>query len=135
MKLFLKIFLSFWVAQALFVVLAILVTLAFRPRSSTWEALRSTTLNDAVNAYEEGNERQLRQYFENLEATQHVRAYLFNEQGEELSHRGAPDWAIRVALGGTRSPRDGIVFPPPPVQRDSRASWDGKHRYTLVMGL
>ena len=134
-SLFLKIFLSFWVAQALFVVLAILVTLAFRPRSSTWEALRTTALNDAVNAYEEGNERQLRQYFENLEATQHVRAYLFNEQGEELSHRGAPDWAIRVALGGTRSPRDGIVFPPPPVQRDSRASWDGKHRYTLVMGL
>jgi two-component system, OmpR family, sensor histidine kinase CpxA len=135
MKLFLKIFLSFWVAQALFVVLAILVTLAFRPRSATWEALRNTTLNDAVSAYEEGSERQLRQYFENLEATQHVRAYLFNEEGEEVSRRGAPDWAIRVASGGTRSPRDGIVFPPPPVQRDSRASSDGKHRYTLVMGL
>ena len=135
MKLFLKIFLSFWVAQALFVVLAILVTLAFRPRSSTWEALRSTTLNDAVAAYEEGSEHQLRQYFENLEATQHVRAYLFNEQGEEVSHRGAPDWAIRVASGGPRSPRDGVVFPAPPVQRDSRASSDGKHRYTLVMGL
>jgi two-component system, OmpR family, sensor histidine kinase CpxA len=134
-SLFLKIFLSFWVAQALFVVLAILVTLALRPRSSTWEALRSTALNDAVNAYEEGNERQLRQYFENLEATQHVRAYLFNEQGEEVSHRGAPDWAIRVAAGGPRSPRDGVVFPAPPVQRDSRASSDGKHRYTLVMGL
>jgi two-component system sensor histidine kinase CpxA len=135
MKLFLKIFLSFWVAQALFVVLAILVTLAFRPRSSTWEALRSTTLNDSVSAYEEGGERQLRQYFENLEAAQHVRAYLFNEQGEEISHRGAPDWAIRVASGGPRSPRDGVVFPAPPVQRDSRASSDGKHRYTLVMGL
>ena len=32
-SLFLRIFLSFWVAQALFLVLAILVTLAFRPRS------------------------------------------------------------------------------------------------------
>jgi two-component system sensor histidine kinase CpxA len=134
-SLFLKIFLSFWVAQALFIVLAILVTLAFRPRSATWEALRATALNDAVNAYEEGGARQLRQYLENLEATQHVRAYLFDEQGEEISHRGAPDWAIRVASGGTRSPRDGIVFPPPPVQRDSRASSDGRHRYTLVMGL
>ncbi|MFZ0321299.1 MAG: ATP-binding protein [Candidatus Sulfotelmatobacter sp.] len=135
MKLFLKIFLSFWVAQALFVVLAILVTLAFRPRSSTWEALRNNSLNDSVSAYEEGGEHQLRQYFENLEATQHVRAYLFNEQGEEVSHRGAPDWAIRVASGGPRSPRDGVVFPSPPVQRDSRASSDGKHRYTLVLGL
>ncbi len=46
MKLFLKIFLSFWVAQALFIVLAILVTLAFRPRSATWEALRTTAMND-----------------------------------------------------------------------------------------
>ena len=33
-SLFLKIFLSFWLAQALFLVLAILVTLAFRPRTS-----------------------------------------------------------------------------------------------------
>jgi len=48
-SLFLKIFLSFWSALALFVVLAILVTLALRPRSATWEALRNTTLNDAVS--------------------------------------------------------------------------------------
>ncbi len=134
-SLFLKIFLSFWAAIALFVVLAILVTLVFRPHSATWEALRTTALNDAVSAYEEGGTPQLRQYLENLEATQRVRAYLFDEQGEELSHRGPPDWAIRVALGRTRSARDGIVFPPPPIQRDSRSSSDGKHRYTLVMGL
>jgi two-component system, OmpR family, sensor histidine kinase CpxA len=134
-SLFLKIFLSFWVAQALFMVLAILVTLAFRPRSATWEALRTTALNDAVNAFEEGGNRQLRQYLDNLESTQHVRAFLFNEQGEEISRRGAPDWAIRVAAGGPRMPRDGVVFPAPPVQRDSRASSDGKHRYTLVIGL
>ncbi len=134
-SLFLKIFLSFWVAQALFMVLAILVTLAFRPRSATWEALRTTALNDAVNAFEEGGSYQLRQYLDNLESTQHVRAFLFNEQGEEISRRGAPDWAIRVAAGGPRMPRDGVVFPAPPVQRDSRASSDGKHRYTLVIGL
>jgi two-component system sensor histidine kinase CpxA len=133
-SLFLKIFLSFWVAQALFIVLAMAVTLALRPRSSTWEALRITALNDAVNAYEEGGSSQLRQYLENLESTQHVRAFLFDEQGEEVSHRGAPDWAVRMAMGGPRMPRDGVVFPPPPVLRDSRASFDGKHRYTLIMG-
>src|SRR5690242_15905269 len=99
-SLFLRIFLSFWMAQALFVVLAILVTLAFRPRSSTWEALRTTVLNDAVTAYEEGNTQQLREYFENLDHTQHVRAYLFDEHGVEVSGRGAPDWAMRVAAGG-----------------------------------
>ena len=134
-SLFLRIFLSFWMAQALFVVLAILVTLAFRPRSSTWEALRTTVLNDAVTAYEEGNSQQLRQYFENLDHTQHVRAYLFDEHGVEVSGRGAPDWAMRVAAGGPRSPHDGFLFPAPPVQRDSRASSDGKHRYTVVLGL
>src|SRR5579864_9491985 len=134
-SLFLRIFLSFWVAQALFVVLAILVTLAFRPRSSTWEALRTTVLNEAVSEYEEGGAPQLRSYMQDLETSQHVRAYLFDERGSEISGRGAPDWAMRVAAGGPRNPRDGFVIPAPPVQRDSRASSDGKHRYTLVLGL
>jgi two-component system sensor histidine kinase CpxA len=134
-SLFLRIFLSFWMAQALFLVLAILVTLAFRPRTSTWEALRTAVLNDAVSAYEEGGEAQLRRYMEGLEGSQHVRAYLFDERGNEVSHRGAPDWAMRVAAGGPRNPRDGFIIPAPPVQRDSRASSDGRHRYTLVLGL
>jgi two-component system sensor histidine kinase CpxA len=124
-SLFLKIFLSFWVAQALFVVLAILVTLAFRPRTSSWEALLATASNDSVKAYEQGGY---------LESTQHVRAFLFNENMEELSHRGAPDWAVRVAGGGPRTPHEGFIFPaPPPVLRDSRASSDGLHRYTLIL--
>jgi len=134
-SLFLKIFLSFWVALALFLVLAILVTLAFRPRNATWEALRTTTLNDSIAAYEDGGATQLSQYFDNLEASQHVRAFLFDEHGKELSLRQTPDWAIRVASGGKRTPHDGVFFPPPPVQRESRASSDGNHRYTLVMGL
>jgi len=133
-SLFLRIFLSFWMAQALFVVAAILVTVAFRPRNSTFEALRATALNEAVNAYEEGGQSQLHKYFDNLDATQHVRGFLFNEQGIELSGRQAPDWAMRVAAGGSRAPHDGFLFPAPPVQRDSRASSDGAHRYTLVLG-
>ena len=134
-SLFLKIFLSFWAALALFLVIAVLVTLAFRPRNATWDALRTTALNDSLAAYEEGGATQLSQYFDNLEASQNVRAFLFDEHGEEVSHRAVPDWAIRVARGGKRSPHDGVLFPPPPVQRESRASSDGKHRYTLVLGL
>jgi two-component system, OmpR family, sensor histidine kinase CpxA len=134
-SLFLRIFLSFWMALALFVVLAILVTLAFRPRSSTWEGLRTTVLNEGVSAYEEGGEQKAQEFLENVETTQHVRVYLFDERGIEISHRAAPDWAIRIAEGGPRMPRDGFVLPAPQVQRDSRASSDGKHRYTLVMGL
>ncbi len=134
-SLFLRIFLSFWIAQALIIVLVVLVTLALRPRTSTWEALRATALNDAVAAYEQGGDAQLRKYMDDLDRTQHVRAYLFNEEGTELSHRTPPDWAIRVASGGPRVPRDGFLVPAPPVQRDSRSSSDGLHRYTLVMGL
>ena len=133
-SLFLKIFLSFWVAQALFLVLAIVVTLAFRPRTSSWEGLLAVALNDSVAAYEQGGNRALRDYLENLEKTQHVRGFLFNENMEEISHRGAPDWAVRVATGGPRVPHEGFIFPaPPPVLRDSRASSDGLHRYTLVL--
>jgi len=134
-SLFLRIFLSFWMAQALFIVLAILVTIAFRPRTSTWEALRTTVLTEASNAYEEGGSERVRQYLDNLDATQHVRAFLFDEKGNELSGRPAPEWAMRVAAGGPRMPHDGFLFPAPPMQRDSRASFDGKHRYTVVLGL
>lgn len=134
-SLFVRIFLSFWVAQALFFMLAILVTLAFRPRASTWEALRTASLNDAVNEYEDGGGDALRHYLDDLDRTQHVRAYLFDERGVDLTGRGAPEWAIRVATGGPRSPQNGFLFPAPPVARDSRASSDGKHRYTIVLGL
>src|SRR5215472_7000781 len=134
-SLFLRIFISFWVALALCVVIAIIVTIALRPRSSTWEALRTTVLNDSVSAYEEGGQQGLREYFENLDHSQHVRAFLFDEHGNELSGHGAPDWAMRMAAGGPRIPHDGFIFPAPPMQRDSRASSDGKHRYTLVLGL
>jgi len=133
-SLFLRIFLSFWVALALFVVLAILVTLVFRPRSSTSEGLLATALNDSVYSYERGGSRGLRDYLDNLERTQRVRGFLFDENMEEISHRGAPDWALRVARGGPRTPREGFFLPaPPPVLRDSRASSDGLHRYTLVL--
>ncbi len=133
-SLFLKIFLSFWMAFALFLVLAILVTLAFRPRTSSWEALLATAMNDSVNAYEQGGNRGLSEYLKNLDATQHVRAFLFNENMEDMSHHGAPEWAVRVAGGGPRVPHEGFIFPaPPPVLRDSRASADGLHRYTLVL--
>ena len=135
-SLFLKIFLSFWVAQALFLVLAILVTLVLRPqRNTTWEALRTSVLNEAVNEYEQGGEQQVRQYLETVQAQQHVRAYIFDERGGEISHRAPPDWAERVAKGGSRNPHDGFIIPAPTVLRESRASSDGQHRYTLVLGL
>src|SRR5271165_1972385 len=134
-SLFLRIFLSFWMAQALFVVLAILVTLAFQPRVSSWEALRTTALNESVSVYEQGGAQAAADYLNGLLSTQHVRAFLFNERGEEVSLRGAPDWAVRTLNGGSPSPRDGIIIPTPKVLKESRMSSDGQHKFTLVMGL
>jgi len=134
-SLFLRIFLSFWMAQALFVVLAILVTLAVQPRGSSWDALRTTALNDSVSAYEEGGPQEAANYLNGLLATQHVRAFLFNERGEEVSLRGASDWAVRTLHGGSPSPRDGIIIPAPKVFMEARLSSDGKRKFTLVMGL
>lgn len=135
-SLFLKIFISFWAAQALFLVLAMVVMLAFRPqRNATWENLRSTALTDAIDAYQHGGVQQAREYMENLQQKQHVRVYVFDEQGNEISGRSSPGWAEHVAAGRPLPPRPGMVFPHPQILTESKASDDGKHLYTIAMEL
>ena len=115
-SLFLRIFLSFWVAIALFVVLAILAVVAFRPqRNRTWESLAINSLAESVSVYEQGGQKQLRAYLDNLELTQHVRVHIYDEQGNEISGRAAPSWLEHIALGKPIPPRDGILFPTPRV--------------------
>ena len=53
-SLFLKIFLSFWAALALSLVLAILVTIALRPARHGIESQGPQILAEAVNAYQSG---------------------------------------------------------------------------------
>jgi two-component system sensor histidine kinase CpxA len=135
-SLFLKIFLSFWVAQALFLVLAILVMLAFRPqRNTTWDALRTTALTEGIAAYERGGPQQAHDYLENLQRTHHVRAYVFDEQGKEISGRSSQGWAEHVAAGKPLPPRPGMVFPRPEILTESKASSDARHFYTIAMEL
>ena len=136
-SLFLKIFLSFWLALALSVVLAILVTLAMRPQrdSATWEALRAKALTEAVQAYEQGGEPQAREYLEDLEQSHHVRAFLFDEQGNELSQRPAPPWAERIARGRAMRRPPGFWAKWMP-ERFMRQSTTGAGRpFTLVIEL
>jgi len=135
-SLFLKIFLSFWLAIALFVVLAILVVMVFRPqRNPTWESLRSTVLADAISAYEHGGEPKVREYLDNLDATQHVHAHVFDEQGKEISGRAAPGWVQHLALGMSHAPHQGLLNPAPRVLTESSASSDGHHRFTIALVL
>jgi two-component system sensor histidine kinase CpxA len=135
-SLFLRIFLSFWLAIALFVVLTILSVIVLRPqRTATWEALRSTALTEAIAAYEQGGEPRVRDYLENLEATHRVHAHVFNEEGREISGRHASPWMRDLALGRPLPPREGVVIPPPRVLTESRASSDGRRRYSIALGL
>jgi signal transduction histidine kinase len=135
-SLFLKIFLSFWVAQALFLVIALLVMLALRPqRNASWEALRTTALTEAIEAYEHGGAKEAHEYLENLQMKQHVRVYVFDDQGNEISGRSSTGWAERVAAGRPLPQRPGMLFPRPQILTESRASSDGQHLYTIAMEL
>ena len=99
-SLFLKIFISYWFAQALFVILAILATLAIRPpESRRFEYFRVSSASQAAQAYERGGQQELLKYLSEMERAIRDRAYLFNDRGEELSGRTAPEWAHRLAEG------------------------------------
>lgn len=89
-SLFLKIFLTFWAAQALFVVLAILVTIALSPARHGIESEGPQILAEVVNAYQSGGERAAHEYVEQLWRTQHVWALVFDPDGREISGRPGP---------------------------------------------
>ena len=133
-SLFLKIFLSFWLAQALFLVLATLVTLAIRQQAeSAWEAEQAQILSQAVQAYETGGQAALSQYLDQVRQSQGVRAYLLDENDHELSGRRLPDWAKDGERRRPRPPRGGFLgWMAARPQRQSITSASG-HRYTLVM--
>ena len=99
-SLFLKIFLSYWAAQALFVVLAILVMSAMRPQDSPrFEYFRVSTATQAAQAYERGGQAELSKYFEELQKYLRLQAFLFDDSGQEISGRDTPDWARQLAQG------------------------------------
>src|SRR5713226_374232 len=143
-SLFLKIFLSFWAAQALFLVLAILVTIALRPARHGIESQGSQILAEVVNAYQGGGERSAHDYLEEVLHTQHVRAFVFDPSGHELAGRQVPPWIEDVRQGippHGGAPHGGLPHHrgwmdsllPDRIIRQA-LTLDGK-RYTLVLEL
>jgi two-component system sensor histidine kinase CpxA len=143
-SLFLKIFLSFWAALALSLVLAILVTIELRPVRHGIESQGPQTLAEAVNVYQTSGERGAHDYLEELWRTQHVRAFAFDPSGHELSGRHVPPWIEDAREGVTpqrgtsrggwlhrRSWMDNLL--PDRIIRQA-LTLDGK-RYTLVLEL
>ena len=136
-SLFVRIFLSYWVAQALFLVLAILVTMAIRPSGDIAgvQAQQAKFLNEAVQAYQDGGEEGARKYLRGVRDSQHVRLYLFDEHGKELLGRQPPEWIERVRRGEART-ADTFWGRLRPLQflREATTAADG-HRYTMVTEL
>jgi two-component system, OmpR family, sensor histidine kinase CpxA len=100
-SLFLKIFLSFWLAQALIVALVVVATIAFRPQTESpfFEYLKSNTAQQLVLAYESGGAAGLNSKLDQFNNTLKIHAYLFDDRGRELAGRAAPDWAQRLSRG------------------------------------
>ena len=136
-SLFLRIFLSFWLALALFAVLAILSTAAMRPTRhiSAVEALQPKFLSDAVDAYQSGGQGKLHEYLRSLHDSQHVHSILFNEQGNLVGH-AVPPWFNEVA-NGQRHTADTLLGRLNPHFQMLKASMNGAdgHHYTLVTEL
>ncbi|MGA2003851.1 MAG: ATP-binding protein [Terriglobales bacterium] len=132
-SLFVRIFLSFWAAQALFLVLAILVTIALQPRRQGIENQGAELLAEAVNAYERGGEHAAHDYLEGIWRTDHVRSFVFDPTGKELSARQhIPPWIEDARRGGFHHGwLDNLL--PGRVKRQT-LTLDGK-QYTLVMEL
>jgi signal transduction histidine kinase len=144
-SLFLRIFLSFWAAQALFVVLAILATIALSPARHGIENEAPQILAEAVNAYQTGGERAAHDYEEELWRTQHFWAMVFDPSGHELAGRpGRPRMTGDARADGP--PPDGPTLGGPlhhhgwidkllPERVIRKAlTLDGK-RYTLILVL
>jgi two-component system sensor histidine kinase CpxA len=98
-SLFLKIFLSFWGALVLFLVLATLVILATRPSRQPGVEL-AKALTEAVDAYRNGGEHAAGEYLEELQHAQHVRAYVYDQSGREITGRLPPPWIDEMRRTG-----------------------------------
>jgi two-component system, OmpR family, sensor histidine kinase CpxA len=136
-SLFLKIFLSYWMAQALFVALAILITLAARERgeSATWDAQQATVLSKSVQTYEQGGPAELRRYLEEVRDALHTRVYLLDDQGKDVSGYELPRWAESLGKGVEPPRRDFWQrITPSPFRRQVQVAASG-HRYTMVAFL
>ncbi len=136
-RLFVKIFLSFWLAQALFMVLAMLLTLAMRPPNehAAIIAQQSRLLDESVLAFHASGVEGLRTYFRTERDSIHARLFLFDEHDKDVTGREPPDWITKVVRGQTHT-ADTLLGRLSPSQflKQTAVASDGL-RYTLVIEL
>ncbi|HXY10615.1 MAG TPA: ATP-binding protein [Terriglobales bacterium] len=136
-RLFVKIFLCYWLAQALFFILAILVASALRPSReiSNLQAQQVTFLSEALQTYQTGGETPTWKYLRSIHDAHHVHLYILNEAGKDILGRNTKEWVQRAQRGGM-STADTFWGRFRPIQflRASTTGPDG-HRYTIITEL
>ncbi len=137
-SLFLKIFLAFWGAMAVFVTLAAMTTILI-VRFQTSDSAMETMTRTAVQSYLTGGPASLFNYFHQIERDQLFRAILFDDEGHELSGRPAPRF---LGPDGkyTPPPLHGPMPPPPSFAELSKQHFpqhtilaSNGHHYTLIL--
>jgi len=135
--LFVKIFVSYWIAQLLFFLLAMLVTLALRPSReiSELQAQQTRFLDELLQTKQNGGEQATWRYLRNVHETYHVRLFVVDDKGNDLLGRTPPDSIQRAARGNMRT-ADSFWGRLRPFQflRASTTTADG-HHYTLITEL
>ncbi|MGH9499432.1 MAG: ATP-binding protein [Terriglobales bacterium] len=136
-SLFLRIFLSYWVAQALFVILAIVIASALRPSRdiSNLQSQEGRLLSEAVQAYQTGGESAAWKYLHAVHEAHHVRLFIADEKGRDLLGRTPPPWVVRAQNGEMRTAESfwGRLTPQQ-FLRSSMSTADG-HHYTQIIEL
>jgi two-component system, OmpR family, sensor histidine kinase CpxA len=136
-SLFVKIFVCYWLAQALFFILAILVASALRPSReiSNLQAQQTRFLSEALQAYQTGGETAARKYLRNIHDMHHVHLFIFDDAGKDILGRSIPGWVER-AKRGDMSTADTFWgrFRPTQFLRASTTGPDGR-RYTVITDL
>ena len=135
-SLFLRIFLSYWMAQALFLVLAILVTVVAHEKgeASKWQEQQTEIMTHAVQAYEQQGPVELHQYLSQTRDSRRIWAYLLNSDGREVSGYELPRWGQAVAKGLRPAPREYWQrFTPSPFRRHVVHGTSGKEYIFIAM--
>jgi two-component system sensor histidine kinase CpxA len=115
-SLFLKIFLWFWLAMMLMAATIIVSALTTQsgPVMAQWRQASGRALalygQTATEIFHRDGQPALLAYFERLDQSAGIRAFLFNERGEEVSGRAAPSDAPALAACAKESGQTEVKF-------------------------
>jgi two-component system, OmpR family, sensor histidine kinase CpxA len=126
-RVFIKIFLWFWLAMALVIVglfLSIFIT-ERREQGPPWRARHAALLGvyaqSAIEVFERDGRAALVAYLERVESASRVRAVVFNQDGEEITGRAQPAHAREMVERVRRSGMPEFSPPSPPSNLEAGA--------------